>query len=116
MISALNLTIYTTYRDFACDSADISNLPHDVADGSTAITRDTQQEFVYCKKEDEWREEKRPIPELAYRGESKNIEQCYRNPAYGDMQLIRESPTSVFAVYWNGICWKELKREEKEIK
>ena len=43
MIKALNLTIYTTYRDFACDSADISNLPHDVADGSTAITRDTQQ-------------------------------------------------------------------------
>lgn len=35
MIKALNLTIYTTYRDFACDSADISSLPHDVADGST---------------------------------------------------------------------------------
>ena len=69
-----------------------------------------------AKKEDEWKGEKRPIPELAYRGEVKNIEQCYRNPAYGDMQLIRESPTSVFVVYWNGICWKELKREEKEIK
>ena len=74
MIKALNLTIYTTYRDFACDSADISNLPHDVADGSTAITRDTQQEFVYCKKEDEWREEKRPTPPFVWLGEYLSLE------------------------------------------
>lgn len=113
MIKALGLTIYTNYRDFICDSADIPNLPHDVSDGSTAITRDTQQEFVYCKKEDEWREEKRPTPELAYRGEVKNIEQCYRNPAYGDMQLIRKTSTNVYMVYWNGIKWKNLE-EEKE--
>lgn len=73
------------------------------------------QEYIFHKSENEWREETRPIPELAYRGEVKKIEQCYLNPAYGDMQLIRESPTSVFVVYWNGICWKELKREEKEI-
>ena len=73
------------------------------------------QEYIFHKSENEWREETRPIPELAYRGEVKKIEQCYLDPAYGDMQLIRESPTSVFVVYWNGICWKELKREEKEI-
>lgn len=113
MIKALGLTIYTNYRDFVCLDEDIPNLPHDVADGSTAITRDTQQEFVYCKKEDEWKEEKRPIPELAYRGEVKNIEQCYRNPAYGDMQLIRKTSTNVYMVYWNGIKWKNLE-EEKE--
>ena len=52
MIKALNLTIYTTYRDFACDSADISSLPHDVADGSTAITSDIGDEYVFHKKED----------------------------------------------------------------
>lgn len=50
MIKALNLTIYTTYRDFACDSADISSLPHDVADGSTAITSDIGDEYVFHKK------------------------------------------------------------------
>lgn len=50
MIKALGLTIYTNYRDFICLNEDVQNLPHDVSDGSTAITRDTQQEFVYCKK------------------------------------------------------------------
>lgn len=49
MIKALGLTIYTNYRDFICLDEDVQNLPHDVSDGSTAITRDTQQEFVYCK-------------------------------------------------------------------
>lgn len=106
---------YTEHRDFVALSADLSELPYDCGDGSTCIMSDTAQEYIFHKSENEWREETRPIPELAYRGEVKKIEQCYLDPAYGDMQLIRESPTSAFVAYWNGICWKELKREEKEI-
>lgn len=107
---------YTEHRDFVALSADLPELPHNCGNGSTCVMSDTGQEYIFYKSENEWREETRPIPELAYRGEVEKIEQCYLNPAYGDMQLIRESPTSVFVVYWNGICWKELKREEKEIK
>ena len=74
---------------------------------------DTEKEYVFHKEEKTWHEENRPVPELAYRGEVDSIKHCYSHPAYGDMQLIRESPTSVFVAYWNGICWKELKREEE---
>lgn len=106
---------YTEHRDFVAESTDFVNLPHDCGDRSTCIMSDTEKEYVFHKQEKTWCEEKRPIPELAYRGEADSIEHCYLHPAYGNMQLIRESPTSVFVVYWNGICWKELKREEKEI-
>lgn len=110
MISALNLTIYTTYRDFACDSADISNLPHDVADGSTAITRDTQQEFVYCKKEDEWKEEKRPTPPFVWLGEYLGLESVI-HPAYGALTSIRdEAGRQLF--WFNGIKWVEMVTKE----
>lgn len=111
MIKTLAFIPYTSHRNYTADSTDLANLPKDCGDGSTCIMRDTAQEYIFHKSENEWREEKRPFPELTYRGEVKKIEQCYLNPAYGDMQLIRESPTSVFVVYWNGICWKELKRE-----
>ena len=110
MIKALNLTIYTTYRDFACDSADISNLPHDVADGSTAITRDTQQEFVYCKKEDEWKEEKRPTPPFVWMGEYLSL-MAISNPAYGALTSIRnETGRQLF--WFNGIKWVEMVTKE----
>ena len=110
MIKALNLTIYTTYRDFACDSADISNLPHDVADGSTAITRDTQQEFVYCKKEDEWREEKRPTPPFVWLGEYLSLESVI-HPADGALASI-SSETDRRLFWFNGANWKKLEIKE----
>lgn len=110
MIKALNLTIYTTYRDFACDSADILNLPHDVADGSTAITRDTQQEFVFHKKEDEWREEKRPTPPFVWLGEYLSLESVI-HPAYGALASIR-SDTGRWLFWFNGIKWVEMVTKE----
>lgn len=110
MISALNLTIYTTYRDFACDSADISNLPHDVADGSTAITRDTQQEFVYCKKEDEWKEEKRPTPPFVWLGEYLNLK-AISDPVYGALTSIRDE-TGRQLFWFNGFKWIEMVTKE----
>lgn len=106
MIKALNLTIYTTYRDFACDSADIPNLPHDVADGSTAITRDTQQEFVYCKKENVWKQEKRPTPPFVWLGEYISVESI-SSPVYGALTSIRSEDGR--QLYWfDGINWKKL--------
>ena len=104
---------YTNHRNFIAESIDFVNLPHDCGDRSTCIMSDTGKEYVFHKSENEWREETRPIPELAYRGEVKKIEQCYLNPAYGDMQLIRETSTNVYMVYWNGVKWKALE-EEKE--
>lgn len=104
---------YTNHRNFVAESLDFVNLPHDCGDGSTCIMSDTAQEYIFHKSENEWKEETRPIPELAYRGEVKKIEQCYPNPAYGDMQLIRKTATNVYMVYWNGVKWKALE-EEKE--
>ena len=110
MIKALNLTIYTTYRDFACDSADISSLPHDVADGSTAITRDTQQEFVYCKKEDTWKQEKRPTPPFVWLGEYLNLK-AISDPVYGALTAIRDE-TGRQLFWFNGVSWKKLEIKE----
>lgn len=112
-IKAMMHMPYTEHRDFVAESTDFVNLPHDCGDGSTCIMSDTAQEYIFHKSENEWREETRPIPELAYRGEVKKIEQCYLNPAYGDMQLIRETSTNVYMVYWNGIEWKALEKEKE---
>lgn len=112
-IKAMPHLPYTDHRDFVALSTDLAELPHSCGDGSTCIMEDSGEEYVFHKSEDTWKKEKRPIPELAYRGEVKNIEQCYRNPAYGDMQLIRKTSTNVYMVYWNGIKWKNLE-EEKE--
>lgn len=104
---------YTNYRNFVAESIDFVNLPHDCGDRSTCIMSDTGKEYVFHKQEKTWREEKRSIPELAYRGETDSIEHCYLHPAYGDMQLIRKTATNVYMVYWNGVKWKALE-EEKE--
>lgn len=110
MISALNLTIYTTYRDFVCDSADISNLPHDVADGSTAITRDTQQEFVFHKKEDTWKQEKRSTPPFVWLGEYLSLKSI-SDPTYGALTSIRDEMGR--RLYWfDGVSWKKLEIKE----
>lgn len=58
---------YTEHRDFVALSADLSELPYDCGDGSTCIMSDTAQEYIFHKSENEWREETRPIPELAYK-------------------------------------------------
>ena len=113
MIKAMAHLPYTSYRDFVAESSDFESLPLDCGDGSTCVMSDTVKEYVFHKQEKTWREEKRPIPELAYRGEADSIEHCYLHPAYGDMQLIRKTPTNVYMVYWNGVKWKALE-EEKE--
>ena len=113
-IKAMPHLPYTDHRDFVALSTDLAELPHSCGDGSTCIMEDSGEEYVFHKSEDTWKKEKRTIPELAYRGEAKNIEQCYRNPTYGDMHLVRESPTSAFMVYWNGIKWQELKRGKEK--
>ena len=110
MIKALNLTIYTTYRDFVCDSADIPSLPHNVADGSTAITRDTQQEFVFHKKEDEWKEEKRPTPSFVWLGEYLSL-MAISYPTYGALTSIRDE-TGRQLFWFNGIKWVEMVTKE----
>ena len=106
MIKALNLTIYTTYRDFACDSADISSLPHDVADGSTCIMRDTGDEYVYHKKEDTWKQEKRPMPPFVWLGEYLNLK-AISDPVYGALTSIRDE-TGRKLFWFNGTNWKGL--------
>ena len=106
MIKALNLTIYTTYRDFACDSADISSLPHDVADGSTAITSDTGREYVFHKKEDTWKQEKRPTPPFVWLGEYLNLK-AISDPVYGALTSIRDD-TGRKLFWFNGANWKGL--------
>lgn len=106
MIKALGLTIYTNYRDFVCDSADIPSLPHDVADGSTAITRDTQQEFVFHKKEDGWKDEKRPTPPFVWLGEYLSLKSI-SDPAYGALTSVRDE-TGRQLFWFNGANWKEL--------
>ena len=113
MIKAMAHLPYTSYRDFVAESSDFESLPLDCGDGSTCVMSDTGKEYVFHKQEKTWREEKRPIPELAYRGEADSIEHCYLHPAYGDMQLIRKTPTNVYMVYWNGVKWTALE-EEKE--
>lgn len=110
MIKALNLTIYTTYRDFACDSADIPNLPHDVADGSTAITSDTGREFVYHKKEDAWKQEKRPTPPFVWLGEYLSLESI-SYPAYGALTSVKDK-TGRQLFWFNGVSWKKLEIKE----
>lgn len=85
MIKAMAHLPYTSYRDFVAESSDFESLPLDCGDGSTCVMSDTGKEYVFHKQEKTWREEKRPIPELAYRGEADSIEHCYLYPAYGDM-------------------------------
>lgn len=110
MIKALGLTIYTNYRDFICLDEDVQNLPHDVSDGSTAITRDTQQEFVYCKKEDKWKEEKRPTPPFVWLGEYLSLT-AISDPAYGALTSIRsEDGRRLF--WFNGFKWIEMVTKE----
>ena len=82
MIKALGLSIYTNYRDFICLDEDVQNLPHDVSDGSTAITRNTQQELKKKKKEDTWKQEKRPTPPFVWLGEYLSLKSI-SDPAYG---------------------------------
>ena len=106
MIKALNLTIYTTYRDFACDSVDISSLPHDVADGSTAITSDTGREYVFHKKEDTWKQEKRPTPPFVWLGEYLNLK-AISDPVYGALTAISDD-TGRKLFWFNGANWKGL--------
>ena len=89
MIKAMAHLPYTSYRDFVAESSDFESLPLDCGDGSTCVMSDTGKEYVFHKQEKTWREEKRPIPELAYRGEADSM------------------------VYWNGVKWKALE-EEKE--
>ena len=96
MIKAMAHLPYTSYRDFVAESSDFESLPLDCGDGSTCVMSDTGKEYVFHKQEKTWREEKRPIPELAYRGEADSIEHCYLHPAYGDMQLIRKTPCTWF--------------------
>mgnify|MGYP007065597294 CR=1 FL=1 len=110
MIKVLGLTIYTNYRDFVCDSADIPNLPHDVADGSTAITSDTGREFVYHKKEDAWKQEKRPTPPFVWLGEYLSL-MAISDPAYGALTSVRDETGR--RLYWfNGIKWVEMVTKE----
>ena len=68
MIKAMAHLPYTSYRDFVAESSDFESLPLDCGDGSTCVMSDTGKEYVFHKQEKTWREEKRPIPELAFRG------------------------------------------------
>ena len=73
---------------------------------STAITSDIGDEYVFHKKEDVWKQEKRPTPPFVWLGEYLSLE-AIRNPAYGALTSIRSEDGR--ALYWfDGINWKKL--------
>ena len=110
MIKALGLTIYTNYRDFTCLDEDIPNLPHDVSDGSTAITSDTGREFVYRKTEDAWKQEERPTPPFVWLGEYLSLT-AISYPTYGALTSIRDE-TGRQLFWFNGFKWIEMVTKE----
>ena len=106
MIKALPFIPYTDRKDYIADSTDLAELPHNCGDGSTCIMRDTGDEYIYHKKEDVWKQEKRPTPPFVWLGEYLSLESI-RNPAYGVLTSIRSEDGR--ALYWfDGINWKKL--------
>ena len=110
MIKALPFIPYTNCRDYVADSTDLANLPHDCGDGSTCIMRDTGNEYIYHKKEDEWKEEKRPTPPFVWTGEYLSL-MAISNPAYGALTSIRDE-TGRQLFWFNGVSWKKLEIKE----
>lgn len=116
-IIAPSPAIYSNHRDFIANSCDLDKLPTDCDNGSTCITTDTKEEYVFHKNENVWKKEKRSLPRLIYRGIYDRINLISFCPCYGDFILVQTSEMTAYAVYYNGIEWIELEREkEKEAK
>lgn len=110
MIKTLPFIPYGSHRDYIADSTDLANLPHDCGDGSTCIMRDTGDEYIYHKKEDTWKQEKRPTPPFVWLGEYLSLESVI-HPAYGALASIRdETGRKLFG--FNGIKWAEMVTKE----
>lgn len=110
MIKALPFIPYGSHRDYIADSTDLANLPHDCGDGSTCIMRDTGDEYIYHKKEDAWKQEKRPTPSFVWLGEYLSL-MAISDPTYGALTSIRDETGR--RLYWfNGISWKKLEIKE----
>lgn len=109
-IKAMSHLPYTSHRDFVCLDEDVQKLPHNVSNGSTAITSDTGREFVYHRKENIWKQEKRPVPPFVWLGEYLSLESI-RNPVYGASTSIRDEVGR--RLYWfNGVKWVEIVAKE----
>lgn len=110
MIKALPFIPYTNFRDYVADSTDLADLPHDCGDGSTCIMRDTGDEYIYHKKEDAWKQEKRPTPSFAWLGEHSRIESI-KSPTYGALASVKDETGR--RLYWfNGFKWIEMVTKE----
>lgn len=106
MIKTMPFIPYGNHRDYTADAADLANLPHDCSDGSTCIMRDTGDEYIYHKKEDTWKKEKRPTPPFVWLGEYLSLK-AISNPVYGALTSIRDENGR--RLYWfDGLNWKEL--------
>lgn len=110
MIKALPFIPYGSRKDYIADSTDLAELPHNCGDGSTCIMRDTGDEYIYHKKEDEWREEKRPTPPFVWLGEYLNLK-AISDPVYGALTSIRDE-TGRKLFWFNGVNWKKLEIKE----
>ena len=110
MIKALPFIPYGSHRDYISDLADLANLPHDCGDGSTCIMRDTGEEYVFHKKEDVWKQEKRPTPPFVWLGEYLNLK-AISGPVYGALTAIRDE-TGRQLFWFNGVSWKKLEIKE----
>ncbi len=110
MIKTLPFIPYGSHRDYIADSTDLANLPHDCGDGSTCIMRDTGDEYIYHKKEDTWKQEKRPTPPFVWLGEYLSLESVI-HPAYGALASIRDE-TGRKLFWFNGIKWAEMVTKE----
>ena len=110
MIKALPFIPYGSHRDYIADSTDLADLPHDCGDGSTCIMRDTGREYVFHKKEDTWKQEKRPTPPFVWLGEYLSLT-AISDPAYGALTSIRsEDGRRLF--WFNGFKWIEMVTKE----
>lgn len=105
-IKAMPHLPYTDHRDFVALSTDLEELPHSCGDGSTCIMEDSGEEYVFHKKEDTWKQEKRPMPPFVWLGEYLGLESI-RNPVYGALTSIRSEDGR--RLHWfNGVNWKKL--------
>lgn len=75
-----------------------------------AITSDTGREYVFHKKEDTWKQEKRPTPPFVWLGEYLSL-MAISDPAYGALTSIRDE-TGRELFWFNGISWKKLEIKE----
>lgn len=106
MIKALPFIPYTDRKDYIADSTDLAELPHNCGDGSTCIMRDTGDEYIYHKKEDAWKQEKRPTPPFVWLGEYLNLK-AISDPVYGALTAISDD-TGRKLFWFNGANWKGL--------